>query len=404
MTTRSPLPPAEAVLKFLRSVGNSSEAEFYLDLFRSWAPERFAAIAVLAAAMDHGSEGVALDLRFLHQLGLTPLVVLGLYDPARSDEHGRRLVELSQQAGIATEVLEGDASAARIAACASRGQIPILSLRGDDHSARLGQLAERLAALSTHKLILLRPQGGIRRAGERLSVVNLSTQYEALHQAAALDAGDLALLEDSRRLIFELLPAAPMISLTSPLNLMRELFTVKGAGTLLRRGAVVERHRGYDGVDTGRLRVLLEASFGRPLRADFFERPVQHVYLERDYRGAALVADTEHGAYLDKFAVTRQAQGEGIGQDLWSALTGDHPALLWRARSDNPIRSWYERHCQGRYDAGAWTVFVRGIDSDRMGSAVRYALSRPEDFAPAASSPAARAPDPAAPNRRSEST
>ena len=86
-----------------------------------------------------------------------------------------------------------------------------------------------------------------------------------------------------------------------------------------------------------------------------------HVYVEQDYRGAALVAQTPLGGYLSKFAVTREAQGEGIGQDIWTELIADHAALFWRARADNPVRAWYERQCQGRWGSGSWTVYTRGI-------------------------------------------
>jgi acetylglutamate kinase len=78
--------------------------------------------------------------------------------------------------------------------------------------------------------------------------------------------------------------------------------------------------------------------------------------------------------------VTREAQGEGIGQDLWSALTADYAALFWRSRSDNPIRDWYERQCQGRYQAGAWTVYFRGLRPSDVPLAIERALAEPLDF------------------------
>ena len=90
--------------------------------------------------------------------------------------------------------------------------------------------------------------------------------------------------------------------------------------------------------------------------------------------------DTPLGSYLSKFAVTREAQGEGIGQDLMSQLVADHPALFWRARPENPVRAWYERSCQGRYAAGRFVVYFRGIEPARIADAIGFALSQPDDF------------------------
>jgi acetylglutamate kinase len=374
------LEPAEAVLRFLASVGSSSEAEFYLRLFRSRSPESFAALAVDAAAIEHHVDGVVLDLRFLRSLGLTPVVVLGLHEPGVADRDRRELQARLLTAGVRCDALETDAAPLRIAAAVADGSLPLLVAAGAGAGERLEALARVLTELQTHKLIFLGPQGGLSLHGERLSVVNLSADYEALRASAELDARQHVLLDDSRRLIFELVPHRLLVSMTSPLNLMHELFTVKGAGTMLRRGARITRHEGYAGVDRARLEALLVSSFGKPANPHLFSRPLEHAYVEESYRGAALVMRTALGGYLSKFAVTREAQGEGIGQDLWSVLTADYRALTWRARTENPIRSWYERQCQGRFECAGWTVYVRVVPSDQISEAIAFALAQPIDF------------------------
>lgn len=374
------LQPADVVLRFLEGVGAGSEAEFYLRLFRSRPSEQFATIAVLAHALDDDAGGVTFDLRLLHHLGLTPVVMLGLDGVDSVWMRAERLAHRVGTAGIETVLLPTSASRDQIAAATSQGRIPLMIAEGSEAQARQGELAAMLTALRTHKLILLRNEGGLRLDGERLSVVNLSTQFAALCRNDRLSDADQILLTDVRRLVFDLVPHRLLVSLASPLNLLHELFTVRGAGTMLRKGAQIERHDGYAGVDIHRLAALLESGFGRPPRAMFFDRPPLHSYIEDTYRGAALVTDTPLGAYLTKFAVTREAQGEGIGQDLWGALITDHPALIWRARRDNPIRSWYERQCHGRFDVDVWTVYIRGLRAGQMGDAVAYTMAQPVDF------------------------
>ncbi len=374
------LAPAEVVLRFLEGVGTGSEAEFYLRLFRSRPSEQFATIAVLGPALDDDAGSVTFDLQLLHHLGLTPVVLLGLDGDDNAWMRAEQLAHRVGTAGIDTVLLPTSAARNQIATATMHGRIPVVITGGQDRDTRHSELAALLTALRTHKLILLRTEGGLRLDGERMSVVNLSTQFAALCRNGRLSDADQSLLADIRRLVFDLVPHRLLVSLASPLNLLHELFTVRGAGTMLRKGARIERHEGYDGVDVHRLATLLESGFGRPPRAKFFDTPPRHTYVEHTYRGAALVTDTPLGAYLTKFAVTREAQGEGIGQDLWGALVTDHPTLIWRARRDNPIRNWYERQCHGRFDVDAWTVYTRGLQAGQMGDAVAFATAQPVDF------------------------
>jgi acetylglutamate kinase len=86
--------------------------------------------------------------------------------------------------------------------------------------------------------------------------------------------------------------------------------------------------------------------------------------------------------YLSKFAVSHVAQGEGIGRDLWEAVTAQHDALYWRADPKNPIAEWYARECDGMQRTRDWTVFWRGVDADRIPSLIEDARARPNDFQP----------------------
>ncbi len=375
--------PADAVLKFLASVGPGSEAELYLRLFRARAPERFATIVIEPAVVEQHLEQVAVDVRFLGELGLYPALVLDL-DESDARAAADSLRAALRHAGVRCELITegaGRATPARaIAAATARGIVPLWCAQGAERVARNEALASMLAELGSEKLIFLRPEGGIWLSGRRISVVNLSTDYESLALEPALDTTTRELIESCQRLVQQLVPQRLLIALTSPLDLLRELFTVKGAGTLLRRGVRIERFDGYAGVDVPRLTALLEASFGKPLNPKFLERHADHAYIEESYRGAAIVMRTELGGYLSKFAVTREAQGEGIGQDLWSAITADYAALFWRSRSDNPIRAWYERQCQGRYQAGTWTVYFRGLRPADVPLAIERALAEPLDF------------------------
>ncbi len=385
--------PADAVLRFLESLGRRSEAEFYVSLFRAEPKERFAAISVDANVARHASEAVTLDLRFLASLGLFPIVLLGLFDSKEAVEHGTRIKRRLEKEGVPAVLLDGDAPTLHAdAIAATRAEtIPIVPMvpasgvpEGPMTTAqvdeRFWRLAGLLSAMQTRKLIFLHRPGGLRQRGTLITNIDLTNDYEQVLAGKELSRKERAMLTQSRRLIFEGVQHKLLVTISSPLDLLRELFTVKGAGTLLRRGANIVRLSGKAQVDRERMRALLLSSFGRPPAESFFEQPADDIFLEEGYRGAAVLRNTALGPYLSKFAVGHEAQGEGIGSDLWRRLTHDQPRFFWRTRPSNPIDAWYTKQCDGMARIGEWNVFWKGMDPLFIPSAIGYALSQPIDI------------------------
>jgi acetylglutamate kinase len=125
----------------------------------------------------------------------------------------------------------------------------------------------------------------------------------------------------------------------------------------------VVAHESFADLDQPRLRELIERCFGRRLSPSYFEdRRCHRVYVSESYRATAVVTEEAGMPYLDKFAVTQKAQGEGLGGSVWARLRADHPRLFWRARADNPINRWYFGQAEGSFRRGSWTVFWYGLD------------------------------------------
>ena len=165
------------------------------------------------------------------------------------------------------------------------------------------------------------------------------------------------------------------ISVTSPINLLKEIFTVKGAGTVFRRGSTILSSK----ADSKRLLALLEESFCKKPKPDVLA-DVTHIYFEENYRGAALLEQKPEGLYLSKFAVGSEARGEGLAQELWDEVCKNHPAFFWRSRKGNPINQWYDRHADGRHAAGDWIIFWRGMDAATIPGLIAFCVFRPADF------------------------
>ena len=375
---------ADVALRFLESVGRRAEAEFYLDLFRAQPKERFAAISIDANVARHAIEAVVLDLRFLSNLGLSPVVVLGFFEPTEAPEQALRLRRKLDREGVMAEVVPHDEhTLTMIETNARAGVIPIIAFGPHAFGVpeeRIARLSAILSALRTRKLIFLHRPGGLRQQGALVPIVNLTKDYEALASSRELSRKERAILQVSRQLVLDLVAHPLGVSITSPLNLLRELFTTKGAGTLLRRGAIIHRREDFAALDRDRLRILLTSAFGRAPRESFFDSPIAVTYLEENYRGAAMLVETPLGMYLSKFAVGREAQGEGIGRDLWDRLTQDYATFFWRARPTNAIDEWYTKRCDGMMRFANWHVFWRGLDPARVPEAIAFSLSQPIDM------------------------
>lgn len=428
------------IARLLANLGSRSEVEQYLKHYAAASAQRAAVIQVNGEVLERSIEDVASSLAFLGEVGLEPIVVhgarpqidtalkkRGLPQPTLGDPGTvtPELLDIAHRAYLRTnnqllEALERIGVRARsITAGVFRGEpgvegrfglagkplsvdqepiswareagaLPVISALGESNTGEILTLDPASAAamlagiIRPHKLVYLDVNGGLfRKNGQIISAVNLAEDYEQLMENNEVSEEVRRLLTSLYELLMEL-PRDSSVSFTSPSLLARELFTHTGAGTLVRIGVHVHEYTGFEGVDQVRLRSLLEGCFGKPLAPSYFRDRLAHkVYISDDYRAVAIVVDLgEKVPYLDKFAVTEAAQGEGLGASVWRRLRSDQPQLFWRARRDNPVNPWYFKNAQGSYQGGDWVVFWYGFsDFVSAKDCVDRALALPPTFA-----------------------
>jgi hypothetical protein len=384
----------DIIHRFLESVGQKADVDLYLKLFRSQRKESFAIIAADAQIVRAALDPFHFDLRILAGLGLYPVVLVGLLDARDADKQSQRILEWLLEDEVPAKVIGSGTDLPQeiqtsVRQTLEENTIPIVSLDAakelaiDDRFRLLRTLA---ASLESRKVIFLSTSAGIEREGApRISLVNLSADYERLLTTSDLPRRHASLLRHVK-ILLDQLPQRMNVAVVNPLHLLRELFTVSGAGTMIRKGSRIEKHSGLGAVDRGRLTTLLESAFDRALVPGAMEdggmvvAQAEHVYLEENYLGAALLGSTDIAPYLSKFAVNRQAQGEGIGGEIWSMLTRDFPVFFWRARPSNPIVPFYVKQCDGLVRFPEWHVFWRGLAPDKIQAAIAYALALPRAF------------------------
>jgi hypothetical protein len=379
LTIKKTLKPQDMILRFVDSLGHARDAEIYLRLFSD--KDSFAIIALDEDVLRDEFEAVVYNLRYLMRLGLYPVVLLlaereaiahlGIEEAlskARLNLHfpAADLPELDRYAYI-QESLKKKLS-------------PVLMLAPD--SKLTGEMTKLAYELRTQKIIFLKRSGGLFDLIDKtiINLVNLHSERDALLQSTHLSDDDKSLLRQCDEIITSSQHRV-FISIVNPINLIRELFTVKGAGTLIEKGSQILSFTNWQNIDRERLKQLLEVSFGKPIRDDFFKTKISHIYIEENYQGAALVSDFGDLSYLSKFAVGIEARGLGVGRDLWDVLLKNHPHLFWRSDPNKHLVSWYAKQCDGMHRTARWTVFWKGIEASKINKAIELALKQPIDFA-----------------------
>lgn len=408
------------VLELLAQLGSSREARQYLKEFSAVDQSRFAVVKVGGGILRDQLEELASALAFLHRLGLRPVVLHGagpqvdqaldeagiesrkhnglrvtcesvmsvarpvIYDlnmqlvealekrgiRARGIQHGIFQCDFldRETLGLVGEInnvkLDGLQSAVR------GGALPVLTCLGESTSGQVLNInadiatGELVRAIKPYKIIYLTPTGGLLdRNGRVISAISLDNDYQSLMNEPWVHSGMRLKLQQINEMLSGLERSAS-VSITSADQLTRELFTYRGAGTLVRRGEQVEVHEKPDAETLGRVASRVEQSFGRTLRKDWpqsLDHPV--VLVSETGRAAAIVVKGPDGIpYLDKFVVTPEAQGEGLGAAMWQVLRARYGQMYWRAKTSNPVVSWYFQQSDSTHRQDQWMVFTTGIE------------------------------------------
>ncbi len=370
------------VLRSLSAVGAVREAEFYANLFKSRDAARFALIVLDPRCLKNPLlESLISNIRILSDLGLSPILLVGALDEDRTSVRfqSQRLYKELESVSVRAAKLNTASYGLipEIESKARRGRIPILELTEQGERYGLSMLAKKLRP---SKIIFLQPSGGINRHGRRVPIIDIDDPSNFI-DVDQLTPGQTRFLAHAKELSAHLEHETVYV-IASPLNLLAELFTVKGSGTLLRPAAEVLVYDDIMNVDRKRLTTSIEEAFGRYLKPNFWHQPIRTIFVEKDFRGGAFVTVMEDMPYLSKFWVTQEARGEGLARDIWLKLCQVEDKFFWRSRRNNPFNEWYMRECDGMQVNGDWRVFWQGIPMRSLSHAIFAASHAPEDFLP----------------------
>lgn len=433
----------EVIIELLSQLGGNREAREYLRRFASVDEEQFAVVKVGGGVLHDELEELASALAFLRHVGLFPIVLHGagpqlnqalsaagvesrFVDEMRVTspevmqvarpiiyQQSQQLVDALEKRDVRARMIQHGVfecdyldqpryglvgrvervHTESIHAAIKAGALPIVGCFGESASGQVLNVNADMAAnalvkaIEPHKIVFLTPTGGLLNQASRImSAINLATDYAELETADWVHSGMRLKLEQIKALL-EDLPLSASVSITSARHLTRELFTHRGSGTLIRRGETFEMLGEIRPDQQAPLSQLLQQCFGRELGPGYFERlELDQLIWSSSQRAAALITRSSSNdglAYMDKFAVTPTAQGEGLGAALWHQVRHHYPQLYWRSRIDNSINNWYFRYADISLRRGRWQVFAIGIDDlDQLSAAADLAANAPESWLP----------------------
>jgi hypothetical protein len=359
---------------FLDSIGRRDEYEYYLERFRSDHSRAFALVCPVGDGFAEVASVFSFDLSFLLRLELDPVILLCGPDAIKmrnilfAGEHpfSAHLIDIS---GAHIKDHTADILS-HLAECRKRSKIMVLV----DPSTSAEEALQHIVPAVSNRIHFVRTRGPLHdKNGNRLYYY-----YTRNRERPVLAESDRAIAETAGYLLNQ--SPRTHISVASPLQLLQELFTVKGAGCVIRSGSEIHHFSNHHLVDNDRLTALLEGSFRKKLVSrDFLER-ITDLYIEENYNGAALLEPHGDSMYLSKFTVEKAARGEGLAVELWRRVVSQHGSVFWRSGRNNPVNHWYEKLSDGCHCTDIWKIFWRGIPIENIPEIIEFALQQTEDF------------------------
>ena len=194
-------------------------------------------------------------------------------------------------------------------------------------------------------------------------------EYDELMRQPWVKYGTKLKLREFKELL-DHLPRTSSVAVISADSLQRELFTDSGAGTLIRRGYKLFKHKDLNSVGPDRVRQVIhdrdpdvlagEASVTGVLN-DLKKTPYT-IYGDEPLDVVAIVTEPEGEIpIMTKLLATRSGILNGTVDNVFNAVKKDHKKLFWTARADDENRTWHFERADGSFTRAGKSLFWYGV-------------------------------------------
>lgn len=166
------------------------------------------------------------------------------------------------------------------------------------------------------------------------------------------------------------LPRTSSVAVISADSLQRELFTDSGAGTLIRRGYKLFKHKSIESVGPDRIRQVIHDRDPDVLAGDASVTGVLNslkstpytIYGDEPLDVVAIVQEPEGEVpVMTKLLTSRSGVLNGTVDNVFNAIKKDHRKLFWTARADDDNRAWHFERADGSFTRSGKSLFWYGV-------------------------------------------
>lgn len=289
-----------------------------------------------------------------------------------------------------------DINKSMIESCIASGALPILTSMAETLDGQILNVNADIAAsmlarvIEPLKVVYLTNKGGIihGETGGVIDSIDLDKDYEELLRQPWVKYGTRLKLIQIKELL-EHLPRSSSVCVISANHLQKELFTITGAGTLIRRGFRVHLHKGLRDVDLDRFRSLMEGNdpdvrAGSISVARYLQRLTNKdkdvtLYHDEAYQMIAVLTPLSHiieGCppnilFMDRLIATKAAELQGLTDHLWSRIREEQPSLFWTVPKTDEHLGWHFDRSEGSYSLTDVNLFWYGVSEiDKISSII----------------------------------
>lgn len=197
----------------------------------------------------------------------------------------------------------------------------------------------------------------------------LPQEYDDLMRQPWVKYGTKLKLREFKELL-DHLPRTSSVAVISADSLQRELFTDSGAGTLIRRGYKLFKHKSIDSVGPDRIRQVIHDRDPDVLAGEQSVTGVLNdlkkvpytIYGDDPLDVVAIVSEPEGEIpVMTKFLSSRSGVLNGTIDNIFNTIKKDHRKLFWTARADDENRAWHFERADGSFTRSGKSLFWYGV-------------------------------------------
>ncbi len=170
--------------------------------------------------------------------------------------------------------------------------------------------------------------------------------------------------------LLEHLPRSSSVAVISSSSLQKELFTDSGAGTLIRRGHKLFKHKSIENIGADRFRQVVHDRDPDVLSGyqsvtgvlnDLKKTPYT-IYGDEPLDVVAVVSHPEGEVpVLTKLLSSRTGTLNNVLDNVFNAIKKDHRRLFWTAHAEDENRGWHFERADGSFTRAGKGLFWYGI-------------------------------------------